>query len=134
MIAKGPFDTADWNAQPPFDDRDGIAFSRVSMSKTFHGDLTATSVVHLTVVSTPVEESKAYVAVERVEGSLHGRTGGFVLQHNAVSEPGDQSLRVTVVPDSGTGELRGLRGEMDIQLAPDGSHSYTFDYTLRTHP
>lgn len=127
MIATGPFDTADWNARPPFDDRDGVSLGHVTMSKTFHGDLTATSVVHLMVVSTPVAESKAYVAVERVEGVLHGRSGSFVVQHSAVSDPAGQALRVTVVPDSGTGELR---GEMQISIAPDGSHSYTFDYTV----
>ncbi|MFG1942500.1 DUF3224 domain-containing protein [Nonomuraea sp. NPDC048826] len=130
MIVKGPFDTANWTAEPPFEERDGVSLSRVTMDKTFHGDLDATSTVHLTVVTTPVEESKAYVAVERVEGTLNGRAGSFVLQHNAVSESDGQSLRVTVVPDSATGELRGLRGEMDIQVAPDGSHSYVFDYTL----
>ncbi|WP_336213744.1 DUF3224 domain-containing protein [Nonomuraea sp. LPB2021202275-12-8] len=130
MIAKGPFDTADWNAEPPFMETDGVTFGRVTMTKTFHGDLTGTSVVHLTVVSTPVEDSGSYVAVERVQGSLHGRTGAFAVQHNAVSDGGEQSLRVSVVPDSGTGELHGLRGEMDIAIAPDGSHSYVFDYTL----
>jgi hypothetical protein len=130
MIAKGPFDTADWNAQPPFDDRDGVTLGHVTLGKTFHGDLTAEGVVHLTVVGTPVENSKSYVAVERIEGTLHGRSGSFVVQHNAVSDRGEQSLTVTVVPDSGTGELTGLRGRMEIDVAPDGSHSYVFDYTL----
>lgn len=132
MIARGPFDTAGWDAKPPFDDRDGVSLGHVSMSKTFHGDLTATGVVHLVVVSTPVAESKSYVAVERVEGVLQGRKGTFVVQHNAVSDRGRQSLRVSVVPDSGTGELTGLRGEMTIDVAPDGAHSYVFDYTLES--
>ncbi|WP_188195819.1 DUF3224 domain-containing protein [Nonomuraea sp. SYSU D8015] len=100
------------------------------MSKTFHGDLTGTSVVTLLVATTPVESSRSYVALERVEGTLDGRSGGFVVQHNAVSDEGEQSLRISVVPDSATGELRGLRGEMDIVIAPDGGHSYTFDYRL----
>ncbi|WP_049562497.1 DUF3224 domain-containing protein [Nonomuraea sp. SBT364] len=132
MIARGPFDTADWDAKPPFDDRDGVSLGHVSMSKTFHGDLTATSVVHLVVVSTPVAESRSYVAVERVEGVLQGRKGTFVVQHNAVSDRGRQSLRVSVVPDSGTGELTGLRGEMTIDVGSDGAHSYVFDYTLES--
>ncbi|MFG3440864.1 DUF3224 domain-containing protein [Nonomuraea sp. NPDC047897] len=129
-FAKGPFDTADWNARPAFDDRDGVALSRVTLSKTFHGDLTATSVVHMLMVTTEVEPSRGYVAVERVAGTLHGRTGSFVVQHHAVSGDGQQALRVTVVPDSGTGGLRGIRGEMDVAVAPDGSHSYVLDYRL----
>lgn len=128
--AKGPFDTADWNARPPFDERDGVALARVTLSKTFHGDLTATSVVHMLMVTTEVERSRAYVAVERIDGTLHGRTGSFVVRHDAVSDDGEQSLRVSIVPDSGTGALRGIRGGMDIAVAPDGSHSYTLDYRL----
>ncbi|WP_236051974.1 DUF3224 domain-containing protein [Nonomuraea cypriaca] len=130
MIAKGDFDTAGWDAEPPFDDRDGVTLGLVTMSKTFHGDLTGTSVVRLMTASTGVENSRSYVALERVEGALDGRPGTFVVQHNAVSDRGEQSLTITVVPDSATGELRGLRGEMDILIAPDGSHSYTFDYHL----
>jgi hypothetical protein len=130
MTAKGTFDTADWDAKPPYDDRDGVTLGLVTMSKTFHGDLSGTSVVTLLVASTPVESSKSYVALERIEGTLDGRSGSFVVQHNAVSDKGEQSLRVSVVPDSATGELSGLRGEMDIIIAPDGGHSYTFDYRL----
>ncbi|MGW0805088.1 DUF3224 domain-containing protein [Nonomuraea sp. NPDC002799] len=130
MTAKGTFDTADWNAQPAFSDRDGVQLGLVTMSKTFHGDLTGTSVVHLMVAATEVEDSRSYVALERVEGTLAGRPGSFALQHNAVSDRSEQSLTITVVPDSGTGELRGLRGEMDIIVAPDGGHSYVFDYRL----
>ncbi|MGI5274548.1 DUF3224 domain-containing protein [Nonomuraea sp. CA-218870] len=130
MIVQGPFDTADWNAEPPLEERDGVSLGRVTMTKKFHGALDATSTVHLTIVTTPVEESKAYVAVERVEGTLDGRSGSFVLLHGATSDRGGQSLVVSVAPDSATGELRGLRGDMDIRIAPDGSHSYVFDYTL----
>ncbi|MEU0564862.1 DUF3224 domain-containing protein [Nonomuraea sp. NPDC005983] len=130
MTAKGTFETADWNAQAPYDERDGVSLGHVTMTKTFHGDLTATSVVTLTVASTEVAESRSYVAMERIEGTLHGRAGSFVVQHDAVSDRGEQSLRIRVVPDSGTGELRGLRGEMEILIAPDGSHSYVFDYRI----
>ncbi|MFI7699238.1 DUF3224 domain-containing protein [Nonomuraea sp. NPDC049480] len=130
MNAKGTFDTAGWDAKPPYDDRDGVTLGLVTMTKTFHGDLTGTSVVTLLVATTPVESSRSYVALERVEGTLDGRSGSFVVQHNAVSDEGEQALRISVVPDSATGELRGLRGEMDVIIAPDGGHSYTFDYRL----
>ncbi|WP_260478051.1 DUF3224 domain-containing protein [Nonomuraea sp. WAC 01424] len=130
MTAKGTFDTAGWDAKPPFDERDGITLGLVSMTKTFHGDLTGTSVVNLMVASTPVEESRVYVALERIEGTLEGRKGSFVVAHHAVSDRGRQSLTITVVPDSATGELTGLRGHMTITIAADGTHSYTLDHTL----
>ncbi|WP_236003495.1 DUF3224 domain-containing protein [Nonomuraea antri] len=130
MTAKGTFDTANWDAQPPIENREGVSIGHVTLSKTFHGDLTGTSVVHLLVATTEVETSRSYVAMERIEGTLDGRSGSFVVQHNAVSDQGEQSLRITVVPDSGRGELAGLRGEMEIVIEADGGHSYTFDYRL----
>lgn len=130
MTAKGTFETGGWTPQPPYDDRDGIQLGQVTMTKTFHGDLTATSLVTMLVAATEVEDSRSYVALERIDGTLDGREGSFVVQHSAASDRGKQSLTVSVVPDSGTGELRGLRGTMDIQIAPDGSHSYTFEYSL----
>lgn len=130
MTAKGTFDTANWDAKQPYEERDGVTLGLVTMTKTFHGDLTGTSLVTLMIATTPVEDSRSYVALERIEGALHGRSGSFVVQHNAVSDRGAHSLRVSVVPDSATGELTGLRGEMQIVIGPDGGHSYTFDYTL----
>ncbi len=78
---------------------------------------------------TQVKGSAGYVAMEQVTGTLHGRSGTFVLQHNGTMTRGIPLLTVTVVPDSGTGELAGLAGKMAIVIA-DGKHSYEFDYTL----
>jgi len=73
--------------------------------------------------------SGGYVALERVTGLLHGRTGTFVLQHSATMNRGAPHLSITVVPDSGTGQLAGLTGSMQI-IIDAGKHSYEFDYTL----
>jgi hypothetical protein len=83
--------------------------------------------------STDVKGSAGYVAMERVTGTLHGRTGSFVLQHNATMNRGVPQLSIMVVPDSGTGQLVGLTGTFDIQISA-GKHSYTFDYTLPETP
>ncbi|WP_327090173.1 DUF3224 domain-containing protein [Nonomuraea sp. NBC_01738] len=128
MTAQGAFDTAGWTPQPPYDDRDDISLGVVTMTKTFHGDLTGTSLVTLLVAATP--DTKAYVALERVDCTLDGRKGAFVVAHQATDDDGDQSLTITVVPGSGTGDLRGIRGRMDIHIAQDGAHSYVLDYTL----
>jgi hypothetical protein len=130
VTAKGTFETAGWTPQPPYDERDGVTLGVVTLTKTFSGDLTGTGLVTMLMATTPVEESRSYVALERIEGTLHGRAGSFVVQHDAISDRGEQSLRIRVVADSGTGELRGLRGEMGVVIGPDGGHSYTFDYTL----
>lgn len=130
MTAEGTFDTHGWDPRPPLADHDGVTVAHVTLQKVFRGDLTGTGVVHMTMATTPVEESRSYVAIERVTGVLDGREGSFLLQHSATSDQGEQSLRVSVVADSGTGELAGLRGEMQIHIAPDGAHSYTFDWSV----
>ena len=93
------------------------------------GTLDATGVVHMLAVGTQVDGSAAYVAVERIDGTLDGRTGAFLTQHNGTLDRGSPTLSLTVIPDSATGELEGLRGRMAIDIV-EGKHYYTFDYTL----
>ena len=103
---------------------------RLSIDKQFHGDLEATSKGEMLAVSSSSEKGSAgYVAMEQVSGTLHGRSGSFALQHSGTMTRGAAQLIVTVVPDSGTGQLVGLSGQMAIEIA-DGKHSYRFDYTL----
>ena len=112
----------------------GAVASHVRFDKRFQGDLTATSVVHMLAVGTEVQGSAAYVAVERIVGTLASpgsaaRGGSFFMQHNGVMNRGAAKLDLTVVPDSGTGALAGLSGRMTIEIV-DGKHFYTFDYVL----
>jgi hypothetical protein len=80
-----------------------------------------------------VKGSAGYVAIERVSGALHGRSGTFVLQHSGTMTRGAPQLTITVVPDSGTEGLVGLAGKVAIIIA-DGKHSYDFEYTLADTP
>jgi len=114
---------------PPYDTAEGSLLGRMSIDKQFHGDLQATSKGEMLSAGTTVKGSAGYVAIERVTGTLGGRSGTFVLQHSATLNRGEPLLSITVVPDSGTGELEGLAGKMAIEITA-GRHSYTFDYTL----
>jgi hypothetical protein len=105
------------------------AIGRMSIDKTFAGDLEGSSKGQLLSAGTEVEGSAAYVAIEIVTGTLGGRKGGFALQHQGVMTRGSGQLTVSVVPDSGTDELTGLSGSMTIDVV-DGKHVYGFDYTL----
>jgi hypothetical protein len=104
---------------------------RMSLDKQFHGELEATSVGEmLTAMSSSVQGSGAYVAVEHVTGTLNGRRGSFALQHTGVMNRGVPQLIITVVPDSGTDALTGLTGKLNIRIEPGGKHFYDFDYEL----
>jgi Protein of unknown function (DUF3224) len=112
---------------------DGAPLGRMSIDKQFHGDLRGTSKGEMLTAGTRVKGSAGYVAIERVTGTLHGRSGSFVLQHNGIMTRGAPQLTITVVPDSGTDELVGLAGSMAIEIA-DGKHFYNFEYLLAGTP
>lgn len=115
--------------QPGCDLGDGVEAAHVRFEKHFHGPLDARSIVHMLAVGTAVAGSAAYVAVERVSGTLEGRRGSFLFQHNGTMDRGAPTLALSVVPDSGDGELVGLRGQMAIDII-EGQHHYRFDYSL----
>jgi hypothetical protein len=130
--ASGTFDVK-LTPMPPEPQAGDAALGRMSLDKQFHGQLEATSKGQMLASRSPVEGSAGYVAMERVSGKLNGRTGTFVLQHSGTMARGAQSLSVTVVPDSGTGELEGLTGSMRI-IITGRQHSYEFDYALPSAP
>jgi len=126
--ATGPFEVK-LAPQPLSDVAAESGLGRLSLDKVFRGDLEATSRGEMLSAMGGVQGSAGYVALERVRGTLHGRHGTFALQHSGTMARGAPSLSVTVVPDSGTEQLEGLAGSMDIVI--DGrAHSYVFDYTL----
>jgi Protein of unknown function (DUF3224) len=113
----------------PQADRDVPMLSRMTIDKKIHGDLEATTQGQMLSARTAIPNSAGYVAIEKVEGSLHEKKGSFILQHTATMNRGEPSLLVTVVPDSGTDELAGISGTFSIIIA-GGKHSYDFVYSL----
>lgn len=101
----------------------------MTLDKQYHGDLDATGQGRMLTGMTDVKNSGAYVAIERVQGKLKGLEGTFLLHHTGVMYKGLQSLVIRVVPDSGTGGLAGIDGEMRVKIA-DGKHFYRLEYTL----
>jgi hypothetical protein len=126
--ATGPFEVK-IDPQPAEPKAGGDALSRLLIDKQYHGDLEATSKGTMLAAGTAVKGSAGYVALEIVTGTLKGHAGTFVFQHTGTMTRGVPQLSVTVVPDSGTGQLVGLTGKMNIIIA-DGKHSYDFEYTL----
>ena len=113
---------------------EGSPLGRLTIDKQFHGDLEGTSKGEMLTAGSPtVKNSAGYVAVEHVTGTLKGKKGTFALQHIGVMTRGEGKLTITVVPDSGTGELTGLTGSMTIDLS-NGGHAYTFDYAIGGAP
>lgn len=104
--------------------------AQLDIAKTFEGDLVGTSAGTMLSAAGGVEGSAGYVAVELVTGDLAGRRGTFALQHFATMTRGTPHLQVEVVPDSGTDDLIGVSGALNIDIAPDGTHSYDFAYDL----
>ena len=130
--AKGTFEV-ELKPQQPGDKNEDASLGRMSIDKQFHGELEATSKGQMLTAGTSVKGSAGYVAIERVSGKLHGKSGTFILQHSGTMMRGAPQLTITVVPDSGTDQLVNLAGKMTIEIA-NGKHSYVFEYTLAESP
>lgn len=104
------------------------SISRMLLDKQIHGDLEATSKGQMLATGS-AQSSGAYVALERITGTLKGHAGSFALQHNATMTRGTPQMSITVVPDSGTGQLSGITGTFTIKI-DNGKHSYDFEYAL----
>jgi hypothetical protein len=132
--ASGPFDVKVTPQKPDTQIARTANLGRLTIDKRFHGDLEASGRGEMLATQTDVKGSAGYVALERVTGKLHGRSGSFVLLHSATMKRGAPETTITVVPDSGTGELTGITGSMRIKVATDGAHSYEFDFRIEPPP
>jgi hypothetical protein len=115
--------------QPDAGPIDGVSLGRIGLDKRYEGDLIANAHGEMLTAMTAVKGSAGYVAIERVSGSLQGRSGSFVLQHTGTMNQGAQQLSITVVPDSGTGQLAGISGTLAIRIE-GGAHFYELSYAL----
>ncbi len=129
MQAKGEFEVTLQPLDSFAKGSEGINLARMSIDKTFRGDLVAKSQGEMLSVMTTVKGSAGYVAIEQVIGNLGGKNGSFVLQHFGIMSHGENRLVLEVVPDSGTGQLAGLSGKMTIKIE-DGKHLYEFHYAF----
>lgn len=127
MKISGKFDVALAPLELSTSGKDGVSLGRMSIDKTFHGELSATSKGEMLSAMTAVQGSAGYVAIEQVTGVLAGKKGSFVLQHYGIMNGGDKSLTLQVVPNSGSQQLVGLSGTMDITIE-NGEHSYSFEF------
>jgi hypothetical protein len=126
--ATSTFDIDTWKDEP-YDEAEGASLRRAHLTKTFHGEVEGHSTVEM-LMAQAQDESAAYVAFERLDVRLHGRAGTFVLMHSGSGTRDERTATWTVVPDTGTGELRRLRGAARIIVGPDGGHTFELDYEL----
>ena len=117
-------------AEPPFFEQDGVKLNRNLVRKEFSGDMVGTSEAQMIAAYTATPGSAGYVAIEHFTGSVGGKSGSCVLQHHGLMEREEAALTVTIVPDSGTGELAGISGTLRIDN-DEGKHSYVLEYEHR---
>ena len=131
MTVSGTFDVKS-RPVPSSGFETGAGISRIEIDKTWSGPLSGQSKCEMLSSFTESTGAMAYVAMERFEGTLEGRTGSFYFGHTATMQKGDPAsgvMHVSVVKNSGTGQLRGLTGELSIEIK-EGKHFYKFNFTL----
>ena len=130
MKITGPFEVK----MTPADDKSADGLTRMLLDKQYHGDLEGSAKGQMLTAGISTNKSGAYVAMEKFTGTVNGKSGTFALHHTGIMTEGKPDLTIQVAPDSGTGELKGISGKMNIIIAADGKHSYEFDYTLPDAP
>jgi hypothetical protein len=129
MHASGPFDVK-LAPQPADEKTNDPLMGRMSIDKHYHGELEAAGTGQMLTGGDYKTGSAAYVAMEKVSGTLQGRAGTFMLQHSGTLTQGTQQLSITIVPGTGTGQLTGIAGKMDVKIKEGGKHFYELEYTL----
>ena len=124
MVATGEFEI---QMSPQTEDE--INVGRMLINKTYRGDLDGSGQGQMLSKRTATEGSAGYVAIEEFNGNIQGKKGSFTLQHTGIMNRGEPSLKVIIIPDSGTEELEGISGTMQINVA-EGKHLYEFEYTI----
>lgn len=126
--AKGTFQVHNWEGKT-YEESEGAVLSRASLTKTFEGDFQGSSTAELLIAE--AKDARAYVGMERLDGTVGGAQGTFVVMHSATQVMnGPQGMSVTVVPGSGTAGFEGISGSLDITVDQDGGHSYHLIYEL----
>lgn len=133
-VANATFSVTGWDQQPITEPGVLPAHARAAVTKTFQGDLEATSTAELlTVQANPADlgAGAGYIASEIITGWLDGREGSFVLQHGGISEVrGAMWTYGNIVPGTGTGSLVGITGTAEIRQEADGVHRITLEYEI----
>jgi hypothetical protein len=128
--ASGSFEV---KVTPVEDKSDDPTLGRMMLDKQYHGELEASGKGEMLTAGSPAKGAGGYVAMEKVNGTLNGRPGSFVLQHIGTMSNNTSQMTIIIVPGSGTGQLEGIAGKLTITISPTGKHSYNLEYTLPTH-
>lgn len=121
MTASGSFDVS---LTPQKEDQ--YAAGRMLIEKTYSGDLKGSGQGQMLSKRTDAGVA-VYSAIEEFSGTLDGKSGGFTLFHNGYMSAESQSLEITIIEGSGSGELSGITGKLSIEQS-GGEHSYTLHY------
>ena len=126
--ATGQFAITSWEQETYEETDEGLTLTRATVRKTLQGDFAGESRAEVLLAGDRTG-GLAYTALERVVGSIGGRAGSFLLLHGAASEDSATGAPGQIVPGSGTGDLRGLRGTVLVRHDERGA-TFTLDYDL----
>ena len=125
--AKATFDIKSWDEKTYNEIEGAPKLTRASVTKSYQGDIEGEGKVEYLMMYRTAG-SASFMGLERVTGSIGGRSGSFVLQHTGTFEGGVAKVTLSVVPGSGTGDLRGLSGEGKFSVGHQPPYSMTLDY------
>lgn len=127
--ANARFAITSWDEKPYSEGPDQPRLTRASVAKKLTGDIDGESHTEYLMMYRP-DGTASFVGVERVVGRVAGRSGSFVMQRVGSFEGGQAKETYSVIPGSGTGELRAIRGEGSSSVGHGMEHPFTLSYEM----
>lgn len=127
--AKGSMQIDGWDEKTYSEAEGGLKLTLSVITHKVVGDIVGEGKLDYLMVYFD-EKTTKFIGYEQIKGTLGKRVGSFVLHHEGTFENGVAKVGLTVVPNSGTGDFRGLRGSGDFVATDAKTSSYTLDYSF----
>lgn len=124
MQARSTYENVHADESPMSGAANEATVSRGTRRRRFDGEISGEGTADI-LIARGSDDRLGYVATERFVGSVAGKSGTFLLQHGAAMDRGVVTPFGYIVPGTGTGELMGIRGE--VQIAAD-TLTLTYDF------
>jgi Protein of unknown function (DUF3224) len=127
--ATGTFEITSMGEDTVEERDDGGKLTRAWGDQAFSGDITGDGAVQWVSLYRG-DKTARLIGLQRIAGSVGGRTGSFVIEAGADFSGASSEGTWVVVPGSGTGDLAGITGSGSFKAADGKTVSYELDYSI----
>jgi hypothetical protein len=115
-----------WLDEQPSVGDSGAELFQMEVKVQYHGELEGEGIIHYLFADNP-DRKGSFVGLEKVTGSVAGRSGSFIFQHTGTFDNDHIVDTLIVLPGSGDGSLQGISGTVLFDI-PNHMETYPFTF------